>query len=120
MFVGNFALKQLSLTLRLADKIVSGFHEGLCYLPPYSRAAEYIVSWLKLGKHEMEVRLILILLFNSLFYLRVSLQSHFQVSGSAWPIEPLWTEIIIACYKRKSEREPEERRKYGCVMIQYN
>lgn len=44
----------------------------------YSPVSEYIVRWLELGKHEMEVTLILIQVFNGLFYLRVSLLSHFR------------------------------------------
>lgn len=44
----------------------------------YSPVSEYIVRWLELGKHEMEVTLILIQVFNGVFYLRVSLLSHFR------------------------------------------
>lgn len=44
----------------------------------YSPVSEYIVRWLELGKHEMEVTVILIRVFNGVFYLRVSLLSHFR------------------------------------------
>lgn len=44
----------------------------------YGPVSEYIVRWLELGKHEMEVTLILIQVFNGVFYLQVSLLSHFR------------------------------------------
>lgn len=46
--------------------------------PPLAPLSHCIVRWLEAGKHEMEVTLILIQVFNGVFYLRVSLLSHFR------------------------------------------
>lgn len=73
-----------SSSIRCADNITSHFaqvsaRDHFSSNPPTLR---YIVSRAELGEHEMGVGSISILLFNSLFCLQVSLQSHFQVSSS--------------------------------------
>lgn len=84
----NSALNSASLSISSIDSLASTF--CLCPLPvitcpvtaSHSPVSDYIVRWLELGKHEMEVTLILIQVFNGVFYLRVSLLSHFRWAAS--------------------------------------
>lgn len=90
-------LNSAPLSISFMDSLASMFY--LRPLPAitspvpssHGPASEYIVRWLELGKHEMEVTLILIQVFNGVFYLRVSLLSHFR-----------WVASLPAdCHRRK-------------------
>lgn len=88
MSVCDGRLNSASLSISSIDSLASTF--CVCPLPVitcpvranYSPVSDYIVRWLELGKHEMEVTLILIQVFNGVFYLRVSLLSHFRWAAS--------------------------------------
>lgn len=72
----NTALLSISSVDSLASKILPVI---TCPVTAsFSPVSEYIVRWLELGKHEMEVTLILIQVFNGVFYLWVALLSHFR------------------------------------------
>lgn len=87
----NSTLNSASLSISTIDSLASTF--CLCPLPvitcpvtaSHSSVSDYIVRWLELGKHEMEVTLILIQVFNGVFYLRLSLPSHFRWAASHRP-----------------------------------
>lgn len=101
-------LRVYACVISIIDSLASTF--SVCPLPVitcpvtanHSPVSHYIVRWLELGKHEMEVPLILIQVFNGVFYLRVSLLSHFRWAVSLKADLLSVAVVLMLCYSRGS------------------